>query len=49
MSGTNPFRRKDNPEASSARPNPLAAGDNSVARAGLRFPTIDTGQELLTN
>ncbi|KAI4168034.1 MAG: hypothetical protein LQ343_006741, partial [Gyalolechia ehrenbergii] len=42
MSGTNPFRRKDIPEASSARPHPLVAGDDPVVRAGLRFPTLDT-------
>lgn len=43
MSGTNPFRRRDNPEASPARPNPLAAGgDDAVHRAGLRFPALDT-------
>ncbi|KAL8940470.1 MAG: hypothetical protein Q9216_002799 [Gyalolechia sp. 2 TL-2023] len=42
MSGTNPFRRRDIAAASSAGTNPLTAGDDPVARAGLRFPTLDT-------
>ncbi|KAL8945089.1 MAG: hypothetical protein Q9211_000362 [Gyalolechia sp. 1 TL-2023] len=42
MSGTNPFRRRDILEASSARPNPLAAGGDPVAPAGHRFPKLET-------
>ncbi|KAL8701781.1 MAG: hypothetical protein Q9201_004729 [Fulgogasparrea decipioides] len=43
MSGTNPFRRKDNSEASQSQPNAGIAGADPVDRAGIPFPPIDTG------
>ncbi|KAL8872004.1 MAG: hypothetical protein Q9174_002290 [Haloplaca sp. 1 TL-2023] len=42
MSGTNPFRRKDNPPASQSQPNAVTAGSDAVEQAGIRFPPIDT-------
>ncbi|KAL8965151.1 MAG: hypothetical protein Q9183_004002 [Haloplaca sp. 2 TL-2023] len=42
MSGTNPFRRKDNPTTSQSQPDAVVAGSDAVERAGLRFPPIDT-------
>ncbi|KAL8722650.1 MAG: hypothetical protein Q9225_000882 [Loekoesia sp. 1 TL-2023] len=42
MSGTNPFRRREILEASQAQPSSIAAGDDPVDRAGLRFPPLDT-------
>ncbi|KAL8735604.1 MAG: hypothetical protein Q9166_000773 [cf. Caloplaca sp. 2 TL-2023] len=43
MAGMNPFRRKDTPPTSQSQPNTPNAGADPVARAGIRFPPIDTG------
>ena len=48
MSGTNPFRRKDNPTASLSQPDAVIAGSDAVERAGIRFPPIDTGKEIVS-
>ncbi|KAI4125401.1 MAG: hypothetical protein LQ338_004263 [Usnochroma carphineum] len=42
MSGTNPFRRKDNVETSQPQRIPSTAGADLTGRAELRFPAIDT-------
>lgn len=46
MSGTNPFRRKDNTEASQPQ---HAAGADILDQAALRFPPIDTGTVIHTH
>ncbi|KAI4260904.1 MAG: hypothetical protein LQ352_000059 [Teloschistes flavicans] len=47
MSGTNPFRRKDNLESGQPQPNGLDVASGPVGRAGIRFPPIDTGTAAL--
>ncbi|KAL8880220.1 MAG: hypothetical protein Q9198_002328 [Flavoplaca austrocitrina] len=44
MSGTNPFRRKEEAAGpSQSRPHGLEAGAEALHQAGIRFPPIDTG------
>ncbi|KAL8633282.1 hypothetical protein Q9189_001003 [Teloschistes chrysophthalmus] len=43
MSGTNPFRRKDNQEFGQPQPNAVDIANDAAGRAGIRFPPIDTG------
>ncbi|MCJ1475054.1 hypothetical protein MMC13_003714 [Lambiella insularis] len=40
MSGSNPFRRKQQPPHGNEA---LSAGEDEIARAGARFPALDTG------